>query len=53
MIKNVLGAVLILAGVTMLFFPGQGIITILVGITLLNFPGEMALDSLSLRLTVQ
>jgi len=44
MIKNVLGAVLILAGVAMLFLPGQGIITILVGITLLNFPGKMALE---------
>jgi hypothetical protein len=43
-IKNVLGVVLLLAGLAMLVLPGQGIITILVAMSLLNFPGKRSLE---------
>ena len=42
--KNLLGLILLLAGIAMLALPGQGILTILVGITLLNFPGKRRLE---------
>ena len=42
--KNLLGLILLLAGIAMLVLPGQGILTILVGITLLNFPGKRRLE---------
>lgn len=38
--KNLLGIVMIIAGIIMLFLPGQGILTIVAGIMLLNFPGK-------------
>ena len=43
-LKNILGAVLILAGIAMLVLPGQGLLTILLGVTLVNFPGKYALE---------
>jgi hypothetical protein len=43
-LKNVLGVVFILAGVVMLFTPGQGILTILVGVLFLDFPSKFALE---------
>ena len=43
-IKNVLGVILLLAGLAMLVLPGQGIITILVALSLLNFPGKRSLE---------
>lgn len=36
--KNVLGGLLLMAGVAMLVLPGQGLLTILVGFLLLDFP---------------
>ena len=42
--KNLFGALFVLAGVAMLFLPGQGLITILIGIVMLNFPGKFALQ---------
>ncbi len=42
--KNLLGYVLIAAGIIMLALPGQGVLTILVGIMLLNFPGKYRLE---------
>ena len=42
--KNLLGALFVVAGLAMLFLPGQGLITILIGIMLLNFPGKVALQ---------
>jgi predicted RND superfamily exporter protein len=48
-IKNVLGCLFLLAGIAMLFLPGQGILTILVGITLINFPGKMAMERWLIR----
>jgi hypothetical protein len=43
-LKNLCGAVLVLAGVAMLVLPGQGILTILVGLMCLDFPGKFALE---------
>ena len=42
--KNLLGAILLLAGVAMLVLPGQGLLTILVGILLINFPGKYRVE---------
>jgi hypothetical protein len=42
--KNLFGALFVLAGVAILFLPGQGLITILIGIMMLNFPGKFALQ---------
>lgn len=42
-LKNVLGVLLMLAGVAMLALPGQGILTLLLGLMLTNFPGKQAL----------
>jgi hypothetical protein len=42
--KNILGALLVIAGVVMLFTPGQGILSLLLGITLLDIPGKVALE---------
>jgi len=42
--KNLFGIIFVLAGVAMLFLPGQGFITILIGIMMLNFPGKFALQ---------
>jgi archaellum biogenesis protein FlaJ (TadC family) len=43
-VKNLLGAVLLVLGVVMLFIPGQGLLTILVGLLLMNFPGKYRLE---------
>ena len=43
-LKNLVGLVFVLAGVTMLVLPGQGLLTILVGLLFLNFPGKRALE---------
>jgi hypothetical protein len=47
--KNVLGLVLLLAGVAMLVLPGQGMLTMLVGIMLLDFPGKRRLERWFIR----
>ncbi len=38
--KNLLGYILIAAGILLLVLPGQGILTVVAGIMLLNFPGK-------------
>jgi hypothetical protein len=43
-IKNALGALLLIAGIAMLVLPGQGILTILAALALLNFPGKRTLE---------
>lgn len=43
-LKNVVGAGLVLMGVAMLVLPGQGILTILIGLSLLDFPGKRQLE---------
>jgi len=44
MLKNALGALLVLLGIIMLVTPGQGILTLLVGLLLMNFPGKYQLE---------
>ncbi len=39
-VKNVLGGLLVLVGIAMLVFPGQGLLTIAIGLMLLDFPGK-------------
>jgi hypothetical protein len=40
LLKNALGAVLVLSGVAMLILPGQGVLTMAAGLMLLDFPGR-------------
>lgn len=42
-LKNVLGAFLVVAGTLMLFTPGQGVLTVLLGLLLLDLPGKRTL----------
>lgn len=42
--KNLVGIVLVLAGLVMLVVPGQGLLTIVVGLILLDFPGKYRLE---------
>lgn len=44
-IKNVIGAVLVIAGIIMLVGPGQGILTILIGLILMDIPGKRPLEA--------
>lgn len=39
-LKNILGLVLLAAGIAMLILPGQGLLTIAVSLMLLDFPGK-------------
>ena len=48
-VKNIVGVVLILAGFTMLFTPGQGLLTLLAGVLLTNFPGKYRLERMLAR----
>ena len=43
-VKNLVGVVLLIAGLAMMVLPGQGIITVLVALTLLDFPGKRRLE---------
>ena len=43
-LKNLLGLLLIFAGLAMLVLPGQGLLTILIGLTISNFPGKFTLE---------
>jgi hypothetical protein len=43
--KNLIGAVLVAAGIVMLIGPGQGILTILVGLILMDIPGKRPLEA--------
>lgn len=38
--KNLLGVVLMVAGIAMFLLPGQGLLTLLVGFFLIDFPGK-------------
>jgi len=48
-IKNTLGAMLFIAGVIMLFTPGQGILSILFGLMIMNYPGKYRLECYIIR----
>ena len=41
--KNIVGLLLVLAGLAMLILPGQGLLTLVIGLALLNFPGKRRL----------
>lgn len=43
-LRNVLGAILLVAGIAMLVLPGQGVPTILISLGLMNFPGKYRLE---------
>lgn len=47
--KNLLGVLLIIAGIAMLVLPGQGLLAILIGLSLTNFPGKYALERRLIR----
>lgn len=47
--KNLLGLAMVIAGVIMLFVPGQGILGILTGLFLLDLPGKRALERRLIR----
>jgi hypothetical protein len=38
--KNFFGIIFVLAGIAMLFLPGQGVVTLLIGMSLLSIPGK-------------
>ncbi len=40
LLRNVVGIILVQAGILMLFLPGQGILTILIGLLCMSFPGK-------------
>lgn len=44
LLKNLVGWVLVLAGILMLVLPGQGILTIIMGLVLSDFPGKYTLE---------
>lgn len=48
-LKNAFGCLLVVAGVLMLFLPGQGLLSILLGISFINFPGKRQLELRILR----
>lgn len=48
-IKNAMGVLLMLAGLAMLFTPGQGLLTLLVGFLLIDFPGKYRFEQTLLR----
>ena len=43
--KNILGIILVIAGIIMLIGPGQGILTILIGLIMLDIPGKRPLEA--------
>ena len=48
-VRNLLGAALLLVGFVMLLTPGQGVLSILLGISLLDIPGKRRLELSILR----
>lgn len=42
--KNAIGAALVIAGLVMLFTPGQGVLSILLGLSLIDLPGKRAVE---------
>ena len=43
-LKNLIGTILFIAGIAMLFLPGQGILTIIAGLFLMNFPYKYKIE---------
>jgi hypothetical protein len=44
-LKNIAGAIFLIAGFLMLFLPGQGLLTMLIGISFIDFPGKRRLEA--------
>lgn len=44
LLKNLLGAILVILGFILLFMPGQGILVTLVGLLIMNFPGKYRVE---------
>ncbi len=44
LLKNIIGAVLIVGGILMLVLPGQGLLTLMVGLLLLDYPGKFKFE---------
>ena len=44
LVKNLTGIIFFLAGIAMLFLPGQGLLTMLLGILFIDFPGKHRLE---------
>jgi len=49
LLKNCLAVVLFIAGLLMLFLPGQGLLSLFLGILLLDFPGKYLLERWLIR----
>ncbi len=47
--KNIVGIIFLLAGIAMLFLPGQGLLTMLLGILFIDFPGKHGLEKKLIR----
>jgi hypothetical protein len=43
-VKNLVGVLLVAAGVVMLIVPGQGLLTIVAGVLLIDFPGKFRFE---------
>lgn len=43
-LRNALGAVLVVSGLAMFLLPGQGLLTLFVGVMLMDFPGKRRLQ---------
>lgn len=43
--KNLVGVVLVIAGIIMIFGPGPGVLTILLGIIMLDIPGKRPIEA--------
>jgi hypothetical protein len=43
-LRNLLGALLMIVGIVCLVLPGQGLLTLVVGLVLLDFPGKRRLE---------
>jgi hypothetical protein len=52
LLKNVVGGLLVLAGIAMLVLPGQGIATIVVGLLMMQFPGKRRIERRVLSIPV-
>ncbi|MBC8519821.1 MAG: hypothetical protein H8D24_05390 [Gammaproteobacteria bacterium] len=49
LVRNLIGLVLIIAGILMLFLPGQGLLTLLLGIMMTHFPGKYHVEQWFIR----
>jgi uncharacterized membrane protein len=43
--KNLIGLILVIAGIVMLIGPGQGILTILIGLIMMDIPGKRPIEA--------